>query len=192
MKLNELNPPFIELPANQNWYRVQRSKPRRDSKRLRGFIMAPAGARSGRFDLPLEPTAYLADSAQTALYESLFRREALSCPRALLQDRSLVSFRIKSGLRLLDIRGAEERFPVLQALRYGVTRAFALECKDADAHGILYASAQHPGHGCICLFRTGIEGVAMIEALPLIQPGTGRMHLAVIDAARGSQVPIVD
>ncbi len=191
MNLHELNPPLIEPPADQIWYRIQRTRPRSDSVRRRGFIIAPAGTASGRFDLPNEPTAYLADSPQTSLYESLFRREALVCPLAQLKSRSLVSWRTVAGLRLIDIRGAEERFPVLQALRYSVTQAFAQTCKATGAHGILYASAQHPHHGCICLFSEGIERMKVVASVPLVQFNTGRLHRAVAEAAHGSQVPIV-
>lgn len=191
MNLADLNPPFIELPEYQIWHRIQRARARFDSVRVRGFILAPAGTLSGRFDLKDEATAYLADGELTALYESLFRREARSCHLDLLRERTLTSFRTISRLRLVDLRGLEERFPVLQSLRYESTQAFAADCRRSDAHGVLYASAQHPSHGCICLFKEGVERMSRITSVPLVEPGTERLHRSVVLAAHGSQVPII-
>jgi len=191
MHLNDLNPPFIELPEQQVWHRIQRVKALSGSVRSRGFILAPAGTLSGRFDLKDEATAYLADSELTALYESLFRREARSCALDRLKVRALVSFRTTRRLRLVDLRGLEERFPVLQSLRYDSTQAFAAECRRLDAHGVLYASAQHPYHGCVCLFQDGIARMARMAVTPLVHPAADRLHRSVVLAARGSQVPIV-
>jgi len=42
-------------------------------------VLAPLSGLVGRFDLADEATAYVADSLETALYESLFRREVRSC-----------------------------------------------------------------------------------------------------------------
>lgn len=191
MNLTELNPPFIELPEQQVWYRIQRAKARSDSVRLRGFVMAPAGTLSGRFDLADEATAYLADSELTALYESLFRREARSCHLDRLRERSLTSFRSIARLRLVDLRGLEEQYPVLQSLRYESTQGFAADCRQSNAHGVLYASAQHPHHGCVCLFKEGIDRMTIATSVPLLQPGTGRLHRSVLLAAHGSQVPVI-
>lgn len=191
MNLTDLNPPFIELPKDQVWHRIQRARARSDSLRVRGLIMAPGGTLSGRFDLEDEATAYLADSELTALYESLFRREARSCHFDRLKERNLTSFRTVAGLRLVDLRGLEERYPVLQSLRYESTQAFAVDCRRSAAHGVLYASAQHPFHGCVCLFKEGIARMAKISSIPLVQPGTERLHRSVVLAAHGSQVPII-
>jgi len=56
---------------------------------------------------------------------------------------------------------------------------------------VLYASAQQPSHSCICLFKAGIERTKKLDAVALVQPGTGLLHKAVVLAARGSQVPIL-
>lgn len=112
MNLTDLNPPFIELPEHQVWHRIQRTRARSGSVRMRGFILPPAGTLSGRFDLSDETTAYLADGELTALYESLFRREARSCHLDRLKKRTLSSFRTTSRLRV-DLRGLEESFSVL-------------------------------------------------------------------------------
>ena len=103
MNFKDLDPPIIETPAHQTWNRVQRTSARRDSVRFNGFVLAPTGSLAGRFDLANEPTAYLADSAETALYESLFRREVRSCHWERLEQRSLVSFGGRMSLRLADL-----------------------------------------------------------------------------------------
>jgi hypothetical protein len=191
MNLEDLNPPFIELPEHQVWHRIQRAKALSSSVRTRGFILAPAGTLSGRFDLAEEVTAYLADSELTALYESLFRREARSCHLDRLAERTLAAFTTKARLRLVDLRGLEERYPVLQSLRYESTQAFAASCRRANAHGILYSSAQHSHHGCVCLFEEGIARMARTTSVALVQVGTGRLHRSVVMAAHGSQLPII-
>ena len=146
---------------------------------------------AGRFDLPDEPTAYLADSPETALYESLFRREVRSCHWDRLNQRSLVSFDGRAGLRLADLRGLEERYPVLQSMRYETSQKFAQDCRQQELHGILYASAQHPYHSCVCLFKAGMERTKKVTAFALVEPGSGNLLKSVANAARGSQVPIV-
>lgn len=191
MNLDDLNPPFIELPENQIWHRTQRIRARSDSVRSNGFVLPPPGTLAGRFDLLAEPTAYVADSELTALYESLFRREARSCPLERLKERTLASFKTTSRLRLVDLRGIEERFPVLQSLRYAATQGFAADSRQANAHGILYASAQHPYHSCVSLFAEGIARMTRLSNIPLVEARSGRLHQCVVLAARGSQVPIV-
>ena len=129
MNLTDLNPPFIELPERQTWHRIQRSSWRKDSVRTRGFILPPFGVPTGRFDLSDEPTAYLADSELTSCYEALFRRDTRSYTLDQLRQRSLVAFRTAAGMRLVDLRGLEENYPVLQSLRYETTQAFAADAR---------------------------------------------------------------
>jgi RES domain-containing protein len=130
----------------------------------------PAGrALAGRFDLAGEPTAYLADSPETALYESLFRREVRSCYITRIEQRALVSFETRSPVRLVDLRGLEEQYPVLQSMRYDTSQAFAQACVGQALHGVLYASAQHPSHSCVCLFQSGIERTRKVEVTALVQ-----------------------
>lgn len=162
----------------------------RTSIRKNGYCLAPFGIPTARFDLPAESVAYLADTPQTALYETSFRREARSCSWDRLQKRSLVAFETRAGLKLVVLRGHEEQYPVLQSERYESTQAFALECRLAGFHGILYASAQHPSHACVCLFEAGMALTTRVATVPLIKPGTDQLHWAVVDAARGSEVPI--
>ncbi|RYH46716.1 MAG: RES domain-containing protein [Alcaligenaceae bacterium] len=192
MNFNDLNPPILELPTRGLWYRIQRIKPREGSVRVRGLILPPLGTMTGRFDQEEEPVAYLADSGITALYESMFRRESDSRSFGQLRERHLVVFSATRRLRLADIRGLEERFPVLQSLRYGSTQAFARDCRRQDLDGVLYASAQHPRHQCLCVFEKGIAALRRLTKAPLVEPGSDRMHHSVVAAAIGSQIPIVD
>jgi len=184
-------PPILEIPAHHVWCRVQRKTARKDSVRHKGYVLAPPGGLAGRFDLADEATAYLADSPETALYESLFRREVRSCHLSRMEQRALVSFETVTPVRLADLRGLEERYPVLQSMRYETSQAFAQACRQQGMHGVLYASAQHPTHSCVCLFRAGIDRTKKLDEAALVQPGTGLLHKAVILAARGSQVPIL-
>lgn len=191
MNFKELDPPITDFPPHQIWHRVQRKTARSDSVRINGFVLAPPGGLAGRFDLASEPTAYLGDSEETALYESLFRREARSCHWDRLRQRALARFETLHRLRLVDLRGLEERYPVLQSLRYESTQSFALDCRRQALDGILYASAQHPHHGCVCLFKSGIEKTKRTSSIALVKPGTEQLHKAAVTAAWGSQVPII-
>lgn len=184
-------PPILEIPAHQIWHRVQRATVRRGSVRLKGYVLAPTGGLTGRFDLADEPTAYLADSPATALYESVFRREVRSCHWDRLLERTMVTFENRASLRLADLRGLEERYPVLQSMRYETSQKFAQDCRLQGLHGILYASAQHPHHSCVCLFKAGIEQTKKLTAFALVEPGAGNLLRSAANAARGSQVPIV-
>ena len=184
-------PQIVEIPAHKTWHRVQRTKARSDSVRFKGYVLAPTGGLTGRFDLAGEPSAYLADSPETALYESVFRREVRNCHWDRLLERSLLMFETRTSLRLADLRGLEERYPVLQSMRYETSQKFAQDCRQQGLHGILYASAQHPHHSCVCLFLAGIEQTKKLNAFALVEPGTGNLFRSVANAARGSQVPII-
>lgn len=184
-------PPILEVPAHQVWHRVQRKTARKDSVRHKGYVLAPPGVLAGRFDLVDEATAYLADSPETALYESLFRREVRSCHFSRIEQRALLTFETQAPLRLVDLRGLEAHYPVLQSMRYEASQAFAATCRQQGLNGVLYASAPHPSHSCVCLFGSGIDRTKKLEAVTLVQPGTGLLHKAVVLAARGSQVPML-
>ena len=125
MNLRELNPPLIELPAGQTFFRVQLLRARRDSAKVGALVLAPPGALSGRFCLTDQPTAYLADSAATALFESQFRRDTVSRSLADLGKRALLQFATTQPLRLVDLRSLAEPYPVLQSLRIAQTQALA-------------------------------------------------------------------
>jgi RES domain len=192
MKLHDLNPPILEIPKQERWHRIQRIKAIKGSVRSNGFVLPPAGLLSSRFDLADQATAYLADSAETALYESLFRRESRSCTMATLSQRAVVVFETKQRLRLADLRGHEEPFPVLQSLRYATTQQLAQDCARHGLHGLLYASAQHPYHSCLCVFASGIALMRRLTITPLVEPSSLRLHKAVANAAYGSRVPLLE
>ncbi|MDP9882232.1 uroporphyrinogen-III synthase [Variovorax boronicumulans] len=101
MNFNNFELPYVELPAQQSWYRIQRTRALPVSERVNGFILAPAGVLNGRFDLVDDVTAYLADTVETALYETRFRREAFACSLAQLREYSAVCFKSVSADAIL-------------------------------------------------------------------------------------------
>lgn len=192
MKFKDLHPPIIELAPGQTFHRVQLTRARKTSVRINGLLLAPTGLQTGRFCLPSEATAYLADSEHTALYESIFRRDVHSRSLGELARKSLVTFTTKGRLRLVDLRALAEPYPVLQAQRIAITQAFAQECRAKQLDGIVYASAQHPQHACIALFASGMAQVKKVAFLPLVKRGTRQLLTCVTDAARRSGVPLMD
>ena len=192
MKFKDLHPPILELAPGQTFHRVQLTRARKTSVRINGFLLAPTGLQSGRFCLPSEATAYLADSEHTALYESIFRREVHSRSLDDLARKSLVTFATKGRLRLADVRALAEPYPVLQAQRIAITQGFAQECRAQQLDGIVYASAQHPLHACVALFESGMAQVKKVSSLPLVRPGTRQLLTCVTDAARRSGVALLD
>jgi hypothetical protein len=191
MNLKELNPPLTELPAGQTFFRVQLLRARPGSVKLNGLLLPPAGVLSGRFCLPNQVTAYLADSADTALFESLFRRDTKSRSLADLRQRALLQFTTTQPLRLVDLRPLAEPYPLLQSLRIAQTQALARDCFKAGHHGLVYASAQHPQHACVCLFPEGMASLRRTQSWPLVKPGTRQLLRNVVDAARRSGVPLL-
>lgn len=191
MNLKELNPPLTELPAGQTFFRVQLLRARPGSVKLNGLLLPPAGVLSGRFCLPDQVTTYLADSVDTALFESQFRRDTVSRSLADLRNRALLQFTSTKPLRLVDLRPLAEPYPVLQSLRIAQTQALAGECFKAGHHGLIYASAQHPQHACVCLFPDGIAALKRTQQWPLVKLGTRQLLHAVVDAARRSGVPLL-
>lgn len=191
MKLKELKPPLIELPAGQTFFRVQLLRARPGTVKTHGLLLPPAGVLSGRFCLPDQVTAYLADSAGTALFESLFRRETKSRSLGDLRQRALLQITTTQPLRLVDLRPLAEPYPLLLSLRIEQTQALALDCIKAGHQGLIYASAQHLQHACVCLFPEGIAALKRQHQWPLVKPGTRQLLHAVVDAARRSGVPLL-
>ena len=192
MNLKDLNPPLTELPAGQTFFRVQLLRARPGSVKLNGLLLPPAGVLSGRFCLSDQVTAYLADSADTALFESQFRRDSVSRSLAELRKRALLQITSTQPLRLVDLRPLAEPYPLLQSLRIAQTQALARDCFKAGHHGLVYASAQHPQHACVALFPDGIAALRRTQQWPLVKPGTRQLLRAVVDAARRSGVPLLD
>jgi hypothetical protein len=192
MNLKELKPPLIELPAGQTFFRVQLVRARPGAVKSNGLLLPPAGVLSGRFCLPDQVTAYLADSADTALFESQFRRETKSRSLDDLRKRSLLQLTTTQSLRLVDLRPLAEPYPLLLSLRIEQTQTLALDCFKAGHQGLIYASAQHLQHACVCLFPEGIAALKRQEQWPLVKPGTRQLLHTVLDAARRSGVPLLD
>ncbi|MGV8805075.1 MAG: RES family NAD+ phosphorylase [Polaromonas sp.] len=185
--------PIIELPAGLIFYRVQLTKARSDSVKINRMFLPPAGMKAGRFCLQNGISAYLADSSETALYEAIFRRELkTSVSLEVLRLKSLASFEAKRALKLVDIRGFEEKYPFLQSQRIQFTQAFADECFTAGYDGIFYASSQHPHHECICLFESGAKKMRFVNSSPLVKAGENILLKDVVMAARCSAVEIVE
>ncbi|HMN93739.1 MAG TPA: hypothetical protein PKC60_10980 [Hydrogenophaga sp.] len=89
-------------------------------------------------------------------------------------------------------RVTDDPCPLLQSLRIGQTQALALESFKAGHQGLVYASAQHPQHACVCLFPEGMATLRRLQSQPLVQPGSRRLLHEVVDAARRSGVPLID
>lgn len=192
MNLKELKPPLIELPAGQTFFRVQLLRARPGTFKTNGLLLPPAGVLSGRFCLPDQVTAYLADSADTALFESQFRRETKSRNLDELRKRALLQVTTTQPLRLVDLRPLAEPYPLLLSLRIEQTQALANDCFKAGHQGLIYPSAQHLQHACVCLFPEGIAALKRQQQWPLVKPGTCQLLHAVVDAARRSGVPLLD
>lgn len=191
MNLKDLKPPLIELPAGQTFFRVQLLRARRGTVKTNGLLLPPAGVLSGRFCLPDQVTAYLADSEDTALFESQFRRETKSRSLGDLRKRALLQFTTVAPLRLVDLRPLAASYPVLQSERIAHTRTLARDCFEAGFQGLIYASAQQPQHACVCLFPNGMTALRRQQQWPLVKPGTRQLLHAVVDAARRAVVPLL-
>ena len=192
MRFVDINPSLIELAAPNVFYRVQLIRSRTSSVVLNGLSLPPSGLMHGRFCLKGAPVAYLADSPETALYESLLRREAVSRSLSELRRKCLVEFATKGPLRLADLRSMAEPYPVLQSLRVAQTQEFAADCKAMGLDGILYASAQHPQHSCVALFKSGILQLGKRGAQRLVKMGTNRLLQVAQTALWRSGVPLVE
>jgi hypothetical protein len=190
MKFKDLNPSVIELAAPYVFYRVQLIRSRATSLKMNGLSMPPMGLMHGRFCLPHEPVAYLADGPETALYESLLRRETVSRTISELRRKCLVEFATTGTLRLADLRGLAEPYPVLQSLRVAQTQELAVDCRAMELDGVVYASAQHPHHTCIALFQSGISQLSKRDSQRLVKMGTNRLLQVVQTALWRSGVPL--
>jgi RES domain len=192
MKFKDLNPPIIELPSPSTFYRIQLIRSRATSLQVNGLSMPPVGLMHGRFCLPHEPVAYLADSQETALYESLLRRETMGRSLSEIRRKCLVEFVTTGPLRLADLRGLAEPYPVLQSLRVAQTQELAVDCRDNALDGLAYASAQHPHHTCIALFQPGIARLSKRGSQRLVKQGTNRLLQVLQVALWHSGVPLDD
>lgn len=126
------------------------------------------------------------------MFESLFRRDAVSRSLGELRKRVLLQFTSTQPLRLVDLRPLAEPYPLLQSLRIAQTQSLARDCFKAGLQGLVYASAQHPQHACVCLFPNGMVNLKRQQQSSLVKSGTRQLLYAVVDAARRSCVPLLE
>ncbi|MCW5611726.1 MAG: RES family NAD+ phosphorylase [Rubrivivax sp.] len=188
MKLHDLQylPP-VTLAASQTVYRVQRARARPGSASIGPLNMAPVGDMYGRFAVADAVTCYFAESPETALYESLVRREAVALSISIAAGRQLLCLRTTRPIQLLDLRPHASSWPVLQSLRFAATQGIAAEAFAAGFEGIAYRSAQQYGQDCFVVFGAGNKAFRLVwrEALMLAD---GSMHQALAAAIRGGQI----
>jgi len=189
MKFSDLEVVSIHaLAAGQALFRVQRA--RGGGVRRGPLRLAPAGSMSGRFDLPDAPCAYFGEAPDTAVYESLFRREATFQSLNVMKGRELLTAQVRRTLQLGDLRPHTPNWPVLQSLRFSETQELALDAFAAGLDGLIYRSAQQHGQDCVVMFDPPADIVAARARTPLIGP-MGQLNRWVALAARRSKVPLV-
>lgn len=188
MRLHDLQylPP-VTLAASQTVYRVQRARARPGATTIGPLKMAPVGDMSSRFAIAKAATCYFAESPETALYESLVRREAVSLSLSSAAGRQLLCLRTTRPIQLLDLRPHASSWPVLQSLRFSVTQDIAAEAAAAGFEGIAYRSAQHYGQDCFVVFGVGVKAFKLVWREALMLPD-GSMHQALAAAIRGGQI----
>lgn len=190
MKLHDLQylPP-VTLPASQTVYRVQRTRARPGSVAIGPLRMAPIGDMSGRFALAQTETSYFAESPETAIYESLVRREAVALSLSHAATRQLLCLRTTRPVQLLDLRQHAPSWPVLQSLRFSVTQDIAAGALAEGFEGIAYRSAQHYGQDCFVVFGAGLRAFKLVWRKALLL-ADGSMHQALAAAIRGGQITL--
>jgi hypothetical protein len=179
-----------DLPAPTILSRVQRQRSRPGAVAIGPLRLPPRGLMKGRFDLADDDVGYFADSPETAIYETLARREATALSMSTLAKRSLLTLRTTAPLTLLDLRCHACAWPVLQSLRYQITQELAKSAREHGYQGIVFRSAQQYGSDCFALFGDALRTIRLESKLPLLQPGTGALHRAMAAAVRGSQIPL--
>lgn len=178
------------LPASSLFQRVQRKRSRPGTVSIGPVRLAPSHLCTGRFDIVDSPVGYFADTAETAMYESLARRECQFLPIDLLRGRVLLTVRTTYELRLLDLSTCTHDYPVLQSLRYSQTQKLAQDALRHGYDGIAYHSAQRHGALCYALFDSGMRSIRKVCTNDLIQASTGAFHTALTNVIRGSLIPL--
>lgn len=191
MKLHDLQylPP-VTLAASQTVYRVQRTKARPGVVTIGPLTMAPIGDMSGRFDLAKTETGYFAESPETAIYETLVRREVVRLSLSNAASRQLLCLRTTRPMTLLDLRQHAATWPVLQSLRFSVTQEIAAGALAEGFEGIAYRSAQHYGQDCFVVFGSGLQCFKLVRRKALVL-ADGSIHQALAAAVRGGQIDLV-
>jgi hypothetical protein len=179
--------PPVVLPASQTVYRVQRKRARPGTATIGPLKMAPPGDMSGRFALANTTSCYFAESPETAIYESLVRREALALSISSAADRQLLCLQTTRPMQLLDLRQHASSWPVLQSLRFTVTQSIAAGARAEGFEGIAYRSAQHYGQDCLVVFGPGARSFKLVWRRALVRED-GSMHQALAAAIRGGQI----
>jgi hypothetical protein len=186
--------PEYELPAHAVLRRIQWLRARADATRYGPVITPRPGshraALTGRFDLMTDSVGYFADSPLTAIYEALARREKLSLSLAELKHRALLVVQVTASLRLLDVRPHARSLPVLQSLRIRNTQELATSAAAAGYQGVVYRSAQQAEEDCYALFGKAMKCLKLVERQPLVAPNGISLHGAVVEALRGSMIPL--
>ncbi len=191
MKLHDLQylPP-VALAASQTVYRVQRTKARPGAVSIGPLRMAPIGDMSGRFASAKTETGYFAESPETAIYESLVRREAVSLSITNAATRQILCLRATRPVQLLDLRQHAASWPVLQSLRFSVTQEIAAGALAEGFEGIAYRSAQHYGQDCFVVFGAALKAFKLVWRKGLVLTD-GSMYQALATAIRGGQIMLV-
>lgn len=190
MKLVELEHAVdFTLPSPSILYRVQRLRSRRGAVAIGPLRVPPRGLLLNRFDLVDDEAAYFAESSETAVYETMARREATSLSMTTVASRALLTLQTTAPLRLLDLRFHAGAWPVLQSLRYAETQELAREARALGYDGFIYRSAQQYGSDCVVLFGAdAMRCVRLVTKLPLVS-AAGALHRAAAEAIRGAKVP---
>lgn len=192
MKLVELQHAVdFTLASPSILHRVQRLRSRRGAVAVGPLRVPRRGLLLNRFDLADDEVAYFAESSETAVYETLARREATTLSMSTVASRVLLTLKTTEPLQLLDLRFHAGAWPVLQSLRYAETQELAMEARNNGYDGLIYRSAQHYGSDCVALFgATAMRRVRAVTRLPLLNE-SGALHRAAAEAIRGAMVPLV-
>lgn len=191
MKLSDLGKlSAYRLAQGVTLFRTQRAVVNHVSTVRGPLHLAPIGSLSGRFDLANVSCAYLAEAPDTALFESVFRRECVGVSVAALQTRELVAAQTRYEFVLGDLRPHATAWPVLQSLRASETRELAADAHRAGFDGFIYCSAQHFNQDSMVLFDPDSAAIKALWRSPLANE-QGAVSQWVADAVRRSKVPLL-
>ena len=198
-------PPLIEFPCDRPWYRVHRSQ-------WAGNVFNPNTATvvGGRFHPfrdargAIVPTLYLADHPQSALRETLFRRESTLGvrPASFYHDYRISTVAMGRTLKLLDLAAPEVvgyymPFSAGGEETYSASRRLAatLMALHTEADGIVWSGRQAGVQGWnVAVLFGGRVSAADIE-VQRCAALTARRSLELRDlricaAACGARLPV--
>ncbi len=189
MTFNDVS--YVELAPGEKLYRIERRHRQPGAVSLQGFHFRPPGATCfGRFDPQNAVTGYFGDEPKTAIYETLLRRERVSVSLGDFKARILLSTRSKARLKLADLRPWAQHMPVLVSTRYRYCQDLGQACFDAGLDGLVYLSAQHPGHHCFVLFPAGLHKLSRPTRTALVLPAGNRLLKCAAQAIYAAQIPL--